>query len=619
MRINKTIERIDSRDLFISEFQSIINSMHVGVLFCDLQGRIVFASPDTYKLHGYKEDDSITGMNIYDFFSPDSQIDAKKYLQKVLKGVKMRYIHTFLIKKDKTSFYGEFSATLLKQDSASPGLVAITRNIDSKKHIKEEFNNHYQKIEGSISKQTSDILNKINTSEYSGIKLLKTIWQLKQLHQELARQKKLLESQVEKAQYKINELNQEINVERHAKEESEKAKIKLEALLEKQTIEFHEKIEKNESIKLAFLNNITHEIRTPLNGILGFTQLLVNTNCDNVTKRMYAETIDYSNKKLLDIMNDIIDLSKIETGDFSSNEKEICLNKELEDIYSIYEKIAKEKPIEFIKKSNHSEKNIVMRIDRYMLRGILFKLLDNAFKFTNKGYIETGYNILKTQKIIRFYVKDTGIGISDNSLDSVFEKFSKVDSSSTAKYGGCGIGLTIAKAFVEKLGGTIWLESVENEGSTFYFSVPLKKYYVDDHAKSVDCNKPEIPDYKWKDKNILIVDDINMNISLLEDMLSKTGAKCFKAFHGKEAVEFVRDNNKVDLILMDIRMPVMTGLEAVKEIKNINKDILIITQTAYINSKNKKEILSFGFDDYIEKPIKSHELLSLIDRHFRKK
>ncbi len=617
--MNKTIERIDERDLFISEFQSIVSSMHVGVLFCDLKGKIVFASPGTNKLHGYKEEDSVTGMNIYDLFSPDSKSDAKKYLEKVLKGIKMRYMQTFLMKKDKTVFYGEFSASLLKRNREFLGLVVMTRNITSKKHIKEEFNDYYQKIEGSISKQTSDILNKINTSEYSGIKLLKTIWQLKQLQQELARQKKLLERQVEEAKYKIDELEQEINVARNAREESEKAKKKLETLLEKQTIEFHEKIEKNERIKLAFLNNITHEIRTPLNGILGFTQLLVNTNCDNATKRMYAETIDYSNKKLLDIMNDIIDLSKIESGNFTSNEKEICLNKELDDIYSTYEDLAKEKQIEFIRRSVHSEENIVISIDKYMFRGILFKLLDNAFKFTNKGYIETGYNISKANKVIRFYVKDTGIGIPDNDLDSVFEKFSKVDSSSTAKYGGCGIGLTIAKAFTEKLGGSIWLESVENEGSTFYFSIPLEECFVEDPVKKADCNKTEIPVYNWKDKNILIVDDISMNIALLEEMLARTGAKCFKAFHGKEAVEFVRNSKEIDLILMDVRMPVMTGAEAVEEIKDINKDILIITQTAYINSENKKEIMSYGFDDYIEKPIKTHELLSLIDRYFQKK
>ncbi len=619
MSINKTIERVDNKDLFISEFQSIINSMHVGVTFCDLQGKIVFASPDTYKLYGYKENDGLSGMYIYDLISPDSRKDVKKYLQKVLKGMKIRRINVFLLKKDKTCFYGEFNVNLFKKDSESLGFVAITRDIVTKKQINEEFYNHYHAIGESKAKHAADTFNKFNSREYTEIKLKKTTWQLKQLYEESAKQSKLLETYVENAKDKINELNQEINIEREAREELIKDKIKLQALLEKQTVEFHEKLEENERIKLAFLNNITHEIRTPLNGILGFAQLLVKSDCNNDTKRMYAETIDYSSKQLLGIMNDIIDLSKIETGEFFSNEREICLNMELDNIYSDYEKIAEDKSIEFIRKKDRDQENLAIKIDKYLLRGILCKLLDNAFKFTNSGVVETGYNILKANKIIRFYVKDTGIGISNDYHDFIFEKFSKVDSSSAPKYGGSGIGLTIARAFAKKLGGIIWLESVENEGSTFYFSVPLKESSCDESTKNIDFNYPEIKDYKWEDKNILIVDDINMNILLLEEILAVTGASCFKASHGEEAVKFIRNNNKIDLILMDIRMPVMSGVEAAKEIKKINRDILIIAQTAYISLKNKKEILDYGFDDYIEKPIKNNELLSLINRHFRKK
>ncbi|UCH15107.1 MAG: response regulator, partial [Bacteroidales bacterium] len=541
---------------------------------------------------------------------------VRKYLQKVIKGIKPRSINIFLFKNDKTRFNGELCVNLFKKNSESLGFIAITRNKTTKDDIKEEFYGHYQKIGESFSKQAADTFNKIKTNEYTEIRLLKTTWQLNQLYQELAKQKKLLENEVESAKKTIDELKKEIKLERRTKEELVNNKTRFEKLLEEQNIEFHERIEENDKIKIAFLNNISHEIRTPLNGILGFTHLMVNTNCNRVTRRIYADAINYSSKQLLDIMNDIIDLSKIESGDFISNEKEICLNKELDDIYSHYKKIAEEKSIEFIRKTDKTQDNLEILINQYMLRGALFKLLDNAFKFTNEGYIETGYNILKSNKIIRFYIKDTGIGISDKYHDFIFKKFSKVDSSSAAKYGGCGIGLTIAKAFTEKLGGAIWVESEENEGSTFYFSVSFKECNIDDSAKEVKYDKPVIPKFKWNDKKILIVDDIITNVLLLEEILAATGARCSKAFNGREALEFVR-NNKVDLILMDIRMPVMSGVEAAREIKRINRDILIITQTAYINSDNKKEILSFGFDDYIEKPIKYSELLSLIDSHFR--
>lgn len=417
----------------------------------------------------------------------------------------------------------------------------------------------------------------------------------------------------------IDNLKQEIKLRENNQKELEEEKNRLEKLLEEQACELNKINKENVLVKNAFLNNLSHEIRTPLNGILGFLQLLLNSNNDLVTKRMYADIINNSSQQLLDIMNDIIDLSKVESGELIENIKDIDLNEELKDLCSHYERIANKKSVEFINKCDHQTESFKINIDLYKLRVILNKLLDNAFKFTHEGYIETGFHLLKSNNVLQFYVKDTGIGIAKNKHDFIFGKFCQVELSSTRRYGGTGIGLTIAKAYAESLGGKIWLESEENAGSVFYFSMPFKDRFSDDSKNDFNSNNLKTPDLIWQDKNILIVDDLDMNLILIEKLLAKTGVKCMKAFNGREAIELIKNNDKIDLILMDLRMPVMNGIEAAREIKKIRKDINIIAQSAYIDSETKKEILTLGFDNHIEKPIESDELLSLIDAYFQSK
>jgi len=374
--------------------------------------------------------------------------------------------------------------------------------------------------------------------------------------------------------------------------------------------------EESARLKTAFLANLSHEIRTPLNGILGFLQLLIDSKKDLTTKSTYTEIIKNSSNQLLGIMDDIIDLSRIQSGDYKSNEKEIIINDELNKTCSRYTEIAKEKQLRFIKKIYNMEGLSKIIVEWDTIKEILAKLLDNAFKFTQEGCIETGYNILPENNFIKFYVKDTGIGISKENQALIFDRFRQLDITPTRKYGGMGIGLSIVKAFVEKIGGKIWVKSKENIGSTFYFSIPYKTTKPENiHQDSIIKNQASVK-YNWENKKILIADDISFNRFLLKEILKKTYAEILNASNGKEAIDVFKQTSDIDLVLMDIKMPVIDGIEATKEIRKIDKTIPLIAQSAYNSTENKNEMIKAGCNDFIEKPIIKEELLLLIDKYF---
>ena len=380
---------------------------------------------------------------------------------------------------------------------------------------------------------------------------------------------------------------------------------------ETELINAKNKAEESDKLKSAFLENMSHEIRTPLNGILGFTKLLKNNNLSDKDKESYLEIIDDSGQHLLTIINDIIEVSQIETGQVELKNEDFNLNSLLEEVFLLYNdgENYKDLPIllSFLPGQKNEDSNILA--DKARLKQVFYNLLSNAFKFTNDGEIEFGYTIESTESI-RFYFKDTGIGISETDMVFIFDRFRQADVSSTRVYGGNGLGLTISKGIIESMAGSIWLESVENQGTTFYFEIPYVKSTITPIKDQ--RSKKSLSKRDWTGKRFLIAEDDQTNFTLLKHVLNKVGAEVEHAKTGREAIDLI-EKVKYDLLLLDIKMPVMDGFEVIKYLRNSDIDIPVIAQTAYAMTDDAEKVMSSGCDDYITKPIRAKDLLSKID------
>jgi CheY-like chemotaxis protein len=330
----------------------------------------------------------------------------------------------------------------------------------------------------------------------------------------------------------------------------------------------------------------------------------------------YISIINNSGKQLLSIINDIIDIAKIESNQINISFSECRINKQLKEIYNANKEIISEIKGDKIKISLHldnKDDDFTLITDPTRFNQIVSNLVNNAIKFTEKGSIEFGYSInskLANNDEILFFVKDNGIGIPKEKQELIFERFRQVDDSYNKKYGGTGLGLAITKSLVDSLGGRIWVESETGKGSTFYFTLPGKIV----HFTSKEHQSPEIKhDINWKTVTILIAEDEPSNYYVLEILLEETGSKLLWAKDGEETVEmFKKHIDEIDIVLMDIQMPQMNGLKATKAIKAIRSDIPVLAQTAYALDGDMEKFLNEGCDDYISKPIDSDILIGKI-------
>ena len=386
-------------------------------------------------------------------------------------------------------------------------------------------------------------------------------------------------------------------------------RIKIEAEL----IEAKEKAEKSDRLKSAFLANMSHEIRTPMNGILGFTELLKESNLNSDDIRDYIQIIQVSGKRMLNTINNIVDVSKIESGLIQVNISETNINEKMDFIFNFFKPEVQFKGLQFFLKNNLTTKESIIKTDQEKVNGILTNLIKNAIKFTFEGSINFGYN--KKDEFLEFYVKDTGIGIPENQKELIFERFRQGTESLNRDYDGNGLGLSIAKSYVEMLGGKIWVESQECNGSTFYFTIPCIDV-SNEKTKIINTDSTDYKESQLKNLKILIVEDDEISYSLLTRMLHKISKEILHAKTGVEAIEVCRNNPDLDLVLMDIRMPQMNGYEATRKIREFNKDVIIIAQTAYAFPADKENAIKAGTNDYIFKPINKPLLLELIKKHY---
>lgn len=429
---------------------------------------------------------------------------------------------------------------------------------------------------------------------------------LQESQQETIKQKETLEEVnriLREQQERILKQNIELDSHRHH----------LEHLVEKRTSELKEaklKAEESNRLKTAFLANMSHEIRTPMNAIIGFSNLISDTFFDADQKNEFIRQIKKHSESLLSIIDDILDLSKIQSHQLQIIKKKVELNPLFNDILDINQQIATDKGIQLRINYNNSPELFIYS-DPVRLKQIFVNLINNAIKFTTEGFVEFGIEKIE-DSFITFYVRDSGQGIPSEWHDAVFDRFTKLQRTEKELFKGAGLGLAISKSLVNLMGGKIWFESELNVGTIFYFTIP---YVMSD--ESVELVEKEIKEsvlvkLPFKGRRILVAEDEEANIRILEAYLKLNGAEVILARNGLEVLEIIKADKTIDLILMDLNMPVMDGVTATKLIKELDRNIPIVAQTAFASDEEKLVIEKSGFDNYIVKPINRNYLIDIV-------
>jgi signal transduction histidine kinase/ActR/RegA family two-component response regulator len=406
----------------------------------------------------------------------------------------------------------------------------------------------------------------------------------------------------------------------HEKLQVEEINRNLEEIVTERTqdlLKALEKAQESDRLKSAFLANLSHEIRTPMNGIIGFTHLLKSSEFNNNDQHEYIEIIEKSSERLLNLINDIVDLSKIEAGLLTYNSVQTDINEQVRYIHSLFRLEAKAKQITLSCFSALNDNEAIIETDPEKLYAVLSNLVKNALKFCDGGAIKFGYT--KKAGYLEFSVKDSGIGIPADRQEAIFERFIQADVSDRRAAQGAGLGLSIAKAYVELLGGKIWLYSVEGKGSTFYFTIPYVPVSRHESLAKASVNRPleggvSLPKDDKK-ITILVAEDDEVSEKLLTIILADYADSLIRACNGLEALEIFKKHNEIDLIFMDIQMPGMNGLEATRCIREISKKVMIIAQTAFGMSGDREKALAAGCNDYISKPLRKEEIVAILRKY----
>ena len=419
---------------------------------------------------------------------------------------------------------------------------------------------------------------------------------------------------------------------------------------EQDLIKAKEKAEESDRLKSAFLANMSHEIRTPMNGILGFTELLKKHDLTGEKQQQYISMIEKGGARMLNIINDIISISKVESGQMDVSISETNINEQIEYIYTFFKPEVQRKGMHMSFHNSLPAKEAVIKTDREKIFAILTNLVKNAIKYSDRGTIEFGYllktisdaakpvselvgldksNLLDNKEanepaetvneafVMEFFVKDTGIGIPQGKKEAIFERFVQADIGDKRAFQGAGLGLSISKAYVEMLGGKIWVESEEGSGSIFYFTIPYNT--EPDEIQAIEnVGSQDEEEHQIKKLKILIADDDESSAMLLTEIVKKYSKEMLYAETGVEAIEACRSNPDINLILMDIQMPVMDGYEATSLIRKFNKGVIIIAQTAYALMGDRAKAINAGCTDYVSKPLNQNLIIELLEKHIDK-
>lgn len=383
--------------------------------------------------------------------------------------------------------------------------------------------------------------------------------------------------------------------------------------IEKELLSAKHKAEESDNLKSAFLANMSHEIRTPMNGILGFASILEDPSLSENEREKYIAILHKSSQQLLDIINDLIDISKIEAGQETLNFEAFNLNQLAGDLISFFLPQAEMRGLKLGLQKSMTDRESFICSDPVKLRQILVNLLGNAFKFTSEGSITLSYLVDGLNLV--FIVADTGIGIESQLFEVIFDRFRQAEVKPSGKFSGTGLGLSISKSYAGMLGGSIWVDSEPGKGSRFFVSVP---YVPGSTAKEEGSHQEDAGrikvEHSFSGKTILLVEDLDDNAVLINHVLRNTGVLVLRAKTGKESLELIIQHPGISLVLMDIKMPEMDGYEATQKIKAIRPHLPVIATTAYSLAGDRAKCLAAGCDDHLSKPINKENLLLIIEK-----
>ncbi len=388
-------------------------------------------------------------------------------------------------------------------------------------------------------------------------------------------------------------------------EEKEKQALEL--------IQAREKAEESDALKSAFLHNLSHEIRTPMNQILGFANFLKEPGLSESDRDDYIGIINSQSHQLLHIITDIVEISKITTGQVDLKLCTFNLAEMMDELLILNKTKAEHRNLKLSLSKKITDEDSIIQGDQIKLKEVFSHLIENAIKFTDEGSIDIEYKRAGDRLIIT--VKDTGIGINAQEKQAIFDQFRQVEISMARKYGGMGLGLSISNAYIRMMSGIIRVESVPGKGSAFFVEIPYIPAIQAAASPMIVLHLPVISRPDWHDKTLLIAEDEESNVQFLMAVLRSTGIRLLFAVNGLEAVEQCRSHPEIAVVLMDIKMPRMDGLEATKIIKSFCNELPVIATTAFAMASEKEYILQAGCDDYLPKPIKREDLIAKIQKY----
>lgn len=384
---------------------------------------------------------------------------------------------------------------------------------------------------------------------------------------------------------------------------------------EQELIAAKEKAEEAGDLKSAFLANMSHEIRTPVTGIIGFSELLSKKDLHPDRRKRYISQIKNNGKNLVRLINDIIDISKLEAGQMCLTKTDFKPSVLLAEQAAFYQEelaLLGKSDVKIILQYDEGLKPLIIRADRIRLQQILGNLLGNAVKFTGSGTIHLGFCLKDDQ--LCFSVHDTGIGIEREKQSVIFERFRQADDSLTRTFGGTGLGLSISKALVELMGGKLWVESEPGKGALFSFTIPLKSDRQEQNIVSVKGSSEK---FDWKNRTILVVENNDINFEFISELLAITNVNILRAKTGLQAIDMVNMKTEINLVLLDLRMPEMDGLETTRRIKKLHPEMRVVAQAAYSIAGEKEKCFQIGCDGYLAKPYDEQTFFLLIDKLIR--